>query len=256
MPRRPPGHTEVCEVSQWDIRGIPDSATFIVIGAPGSGKSTFMENVAFYNRDRLPVGRVCVGTETGYARMQKIFPPLFVSDRYDGAEHHEQTNRQRQCIRENGGGYLGNSSFTMFDDVGTRSDYNSDDIRNMFKRGSQHWAQVAMLGTQYAIDFPPDVRKSVTYVVLFNEPNEQDRKKLYTNFGGLAGSYDDFCDLMDTICEPYTCIVIKLQRPSPNRSENIFWFKTEALPLWKFGCKEYRAWGRERNNPDFIGELD
>lgn len=248
-------HNEIVDVSEFDPRSIPMSSTWVVVGAPGSGKSTFMENMMYYNKDRYPSGRASVGTETGYQRMCEVMHPLFVSNDYNEEDHTRLANRQNLCIRENGLDYFGNFSVNMMDDVGSPTMFKLEIMRNMFKRGSQHWKQLNMIGTQYAIDFPPDIRKSVTYVALFNEPDDNERKKLYANFGGTAGTYQDFCNLMDTVCEPYTCLIIKKQRPSKNKSENFFWFKTRQLSMWKFGCDEWRKWGEERYNKNHVDAI-
>lgn len=128
-------------------------------------------------------------------------------------------------------------------------------MRGLFKLGSQHWNQLYIVGSQYAIEMPPDVRKSASYVALFREPEEIERKKLYTNFGGLAGSYDNFCDLMDQLTGDYTCLIFKKRSQSNNMEDCIFWYRTKVLKPWKFGCKEYRAWGKERYDTNYVEKI-
>ena len=128
-------------------------------------------------------------------------------------------------------------------------------MRGLFKLGSQHWNQLLMVGSQYAIDLPPDIRKSVSYVAIFREPEEGERKKLYLNLGGSCGKYETFCELMDQITGDYSCMIIKKRSQSNKMEDNVFYMKTKVLKDWKFGCKEYRDWGRSRYNSKFQDEL-
>ena len=214
--------------------------------------TTFMEQMSYITKHKYPTAKVFIGTEDGYKRMQKIFHPLFVSNVWDEAEEKRHIIRQRTCKMENGKDYVGNYAINIIDDIGDNpKQYRSPVMRGIFKLGSQHWAQLAMIGTQYSIDFPPDTRKSVSYVALGREPEEKERKKLFENFGGLAGTYDRFCDLMDQITGNYTFLIIKKRSQSNDLSECIFWFKTKPMGDWQFGCKEWRKHGDERYNKNY-----
>nr|QBK86296.1 MAG: packaging ATPase [Marseillevirus LCMAC102] len=215
-----------------------------------------MENMAYYLKHRYPVARIFIGTEEGYKRMCNIFHPLFVSGYYDEQEEKNHILRQRTCGIENEKGYPGNYAINIIDDASDDPKvYKTKVMRGLFKLGSQHWSQLLMVGSQYAIDMPPDVRKSVSYVAIFREPEEIERKKLYNNFGGLAGSYENFCDLMDQLTGDFTCLIFKKRTQSNNMEENIFYYKTRKLKNWKFGCKEYREWGNKRYDSEYIEEI-
>lgn len=99
------------------------------------------------------------------------------------------------------------------------------------------------------------MRKSVSYVAIFREPEEVERKKLYDNFGGLAGSYDRFCDLMDELTGDFTCIIFKKRSQSNKLEDCVFYYKTQILKPWTFGCKEYKEWGKERYNSGYVEDL-
>jgi len=218
--------------------------------------TTFMENMAYFLKHRYPVARLFIGTDAGYKRLCRIFHPLYVSNYYDENEEKQHILRQRTCEIENGHGYAGNYAINIIDDASDDPKiYKSKIMRGLFKLGSQHWNQLLMVGSQYAIDMPPDIRKSVSYVAIFFEPEEVERKKLYTNFGGLAGNYENFCDLLNAVTGDYTCIIFKKRTQTHAMEENIFWFRTQVLNEWKFGCKEYRLWGKERYDPNYKEQI-
>jgi len=218
--------------------------------------TTLMENFAYFLKHRYPVGRVFIGTEDGYNRFCNIFHKLYVSNYWSEEEEERYIRRQRTCTMENGKGYPGNYGCNIIDDVSDDPKiYKTKLMRGIFKLGSQHWAQLAMIGSQYAIDMPPDIRKSVSYVALGREPEQNERKKLYDNFGGLAGSYERFCDLMDQITGDHTFLIFKKRSQSNDLEDCVSWFQTKQLGDWKFGCKEYRKHAEERYDPNYVEQI-
>ncbi len=240
-------------IREFQLEDMPLSCTWIIVGGPGSGKSSFIENVAYSLKHKYPVCRSFVGTEGGYNRFCAITHPLYVSNHYSEEEEKSHIFRQKTCAIENGDKNPANYAINIIDDASDDPKiYKTATMKGLFKLGSQHWHQLLMIGSQYAIDMPPDIRKSVSYVAIFFEPEAGERKKLYQNFGGLAGSYEDFCALMDGITGDYTCLIFKKRTQSKNLEDNVFWYRTKKLGNWKFGCNEYQKWADGRYNKDYV----
>jgi hypothetical protein len=219
-------------------------------------KTSLMENICYYHKHRYSIARIFMGTDAGYRKFCDIFHPLYVSNHYDEEQEKMHILRQRTCELENGKGHPSNYAINILDDVSDDPKiFKTKVMRGLFKLGSQHWNQLFMIGSQYAIDLPPDIRKATSYVAIFREPEEGERKKLYQNFGGLAGSYDNFCDLMNQLTGDYTCIIFQKRSQSNNMEECIFYYRTKVLPPWKFGCKEYKQWGKDRYNKEYVEKL-
>jgi len=244
------------EIKEFEIEDIPLSCTWIIIGPPSTGKTTLIENLCYYHKHRYPVARIFMGTEAGYQKFSEIFHPLYVSNYYDEEQEKSHILRQRTCVLENGKDYQGNMAINVLDDVADNPQiFKTKLMKGIFKLGSQHWNQLFMLGTQYAIDMPPDIRKATSYVAIFREPEEIERKKLYANFGGLAGSYNNFCDLMDQLTGDFTCLIFKKRSQSNEIEDCIFWYKGNVLKPWKFGCKEYRSWAKDRYDTNYVEKI-
>lgn len=221
--------------------------------------TNFMEYIAYVLRHRYPVARAFIGTEGAFMKFSEIFGPLFVSNYYDEEEQKQHVKRQRLCIFENGADYPGNRAINILDDVSDDPKiYKSKVMRQLFKNGSQHYQQLFMLGSQYAIDMPPDIRKSVSYVVIFREPEANERDKLYANFGGICGSRKNFDDLMDQLTGNFTCLVLKKRSQSNKLEHNVFYFKAKNMEgkKWKFGCKEFREWNNKRYDKNYVIDFD
>ena len=60
-------------IDEFQLEDIPLSCTWIIIGAPGSGKTSLIENLAYYHKHKYPVARVFMGTEDGYQKFSDIF---------------------------------------------------------------------------------------------------------------------------------------------------------------------------------------
>jgi hypothetical protein len=235
---------------------IDGNRRFLLEDGTVTHNTSLIEGLCYHLKHRYPVARVFMGTEAGYRKFCEIFHPLYVSNYYDEEEEKRHILRQRTCEIENGKGYPGNYAINIIDDASDDPKiYKGKVMKGLFKLGSQHWNQLFMVGSQYAIDMPPDVRKAVSYAAIFFEPEEEERKKLYRNFGGLAGSYENFCDLMDQLTGDYTCLIFKKRTQSHNIEDNISWFRTSVLKPWKFGCKEYREWANERYDKNYKEQI-
>lgn len=259
-----PAEEVLRDAYEFDIQDLPLSNTWIIVGPPGSGKTSFIENLAYYNKHKYPVGRVFMGTPKAYKKMCDIFHPLYVSSSYDEEQLKDHITRQRTCIHENNMdlelnddkiGYVGNYALTIMDDVTDDPKiFKSKVMKGIYKLGSQHWAQMFLLGTQYALDMPADIRKSVSYVAIFKEPEMNEREKIYKNFGGLCGTFKDFCYYMDQLTGDFTCLVIKKRGQSNAAEDSVFFYKVqnpEELGKWKFGSEEYRRYAEERYNKKY-----
>ena len=239
-------------IKEFRLEDMPLSCTMIIIAPPATGKTEFMLNVAYYKRHIYPVAKVFIGTEDGYKRFCDIFPPLYVLNYYDEEEEKRYINRQKRCVMEEGKESLSSHSINIIDDASDDPKiYKTPLMKGIFKLGSQHWAQICMIGTQYSVDFPPDIRNAVSYVAIGRQPDEVERKKLYTNFGGICGSYERFCDLMDQLTGDYTFMVIKKRSQTNNIEDCVYWYKTKKLGSWKFGCAEYREHDALRRNANY-----
>ena len=242
--------SESVEMKEFDFADMYDSCVWILIGQPGSGKSSFIENLVYYTRHKYPVARVWTGADDGYRKMCSLFGPLYVSNYFDNSELSKLIVRQKARVMENGLHSPGNGCINIIDDLtDDKKIFSTKEMGGLFKIGPQHWDVVTIVSSQYCIDLAPPLRKCTSYVAIFKETNPIDRKKLYHNFGGICGSEKDFYDIMDAITGDYTCLIIDNRKQSTKREDCLFWYKTKVITdSWTFGCKEYKDHADARYN--------
>lgn len=258
--------TQKIGLNRFDVRSIPPSCTWVVVGPPASGKTTLMANFAFELRDRIAVAGGQFGTETALDYFNKKMHPLYTSYGYDEKHLEGIKSRQRKCVMDDPNrqdaskAWAGNYCLTIVDDVTEdKKILNKPLFQSMYKNGSQHWAQIFMLGLQYAIDLPTAIRRSTSYVALGRETNPNQLEKLYNNFGGPFGSREDFDAAMKSVAQNHTFLIIKMRSQSNEVKDNVFWYKTthpddmeKAEKGWKVGCPQYWKWGDDRMNESYV----
>ena len=237
-------------IKEFPIHEVP---LFSVIGAPGSGKSTFIEDLCYYNKHKFPVIRVWSGTEDSNGLFGKFIKPLYISNEYTKLEHEKCVVRQKQAQND---GCQNRHAIYIMDDCNTeRSVFKDKLMLAQFKNGSQWWGSMFIIGSHYVFDMGPDLRKSVSYVAIFNEPSVNERKKLYETFA-MNCTFTEFCDLMDQICEQYTCMIFKKRGATSNNLEDcLFYYKARLHSKWEFGCEEFKNWSDVRYNKNYKEEL-
>jgi len=107
---------------------------------------------------------------------------------------------------------------------------------------------------QNALEFPPAIRASASYVVIFRYNSMEQRKKIYNSYGGASVFHSErlFNQLMDTFLDKkYQCLVIKQNAYSNNLEDCVFYYCTGQMrkdpATWRFnGCRELQQHNRMR----------
>lgn len=247
--------TDAIKIQEFDfekmMRDTP-SCTWFVIAPPGSGKTTFIENLAYSVKHKYPTARVFAGTQSAYDRFCKVFGTLFTSMGYDEEAERKHIERQKLCAKENGNKHPSNYAINILDDVcDDPKIFRTKLMNDIFKNGSQHYHQIFIVAVQYAIDIPVALRNSVSYVAIFRILDEAMLKKLYQNFGGPCGTFKRFSQFMEKITGDHHCLIIDRRSQSPNVEDHVYWYKTwdieKQIPDWRFGTREYQIWNKERS---------
>lgn len=230
---------------------------YVMIGKPGTGKSTVIKHLIYSKKHIFPVAHVFSGTEDSNGFFGSFIPPLFVTQGLDVKNLNPLENfRKRQKIVHQYLEPIGQNPWAIevIDDCTSDKSFLKRPIVQEIYKNGRHWRMMHILSLQYCMDLPAEIRGSVDGTFIFRETNATNREKLFKNYGGCVGSLSEWNDLMDQLTEDYHCIYVKNNVQSNNIEDCIFYFKADLnlIPKnWKFGCKEYWTFAEERYNKNY-----
>lgn len=224
----------------------------IVIGKPGSGKSTLIASILYAKKHIIPIAEASSGTEDSNEYYRQIFPSIFVYNNYSEPDTERFIKRQKLARK-----YVSNPwACIILDDCTDDPSVFRKPLQNgMYKRG-RHWKMLYILSLQYGMDVRPVIRTNVDGVFILREPSLRNRKVLYENYAGIIPDFKLFCEILDQITDDYTALYIHNATRTNNWKECIFWYKAKKVPEnFRFGCKEYWKFHEDRYNSEYIDPI-
>lgn len=224
----------------------------VIIGKPGTGKSTILSSLLYNKRHIFPTGMVISGTEDSNGHYKKIFPDCFVFNKYDEKVLEDFVKRQKLSKQH----LINPWSVLVLDDCTDDPKVFSKPFQQGMYKNGRHWKMLYILSLQYAMDIRPVIRTNIDGVFILREPNMRNRKCLWENYASCIPDFDDFCTVMDKLTDDYTAMYIDNSIQSNNIEDCVFWYKAEfPLPQFKLGCDEYWQFHDKRSDPNYINAL-
>lgn len=258
-------HFDPDEIERQRVDPKQGPCTIVMVGARRTGKSTLIEDLMRRCKN-IPRGLIVTGTRNSARKFSKFFPKMCIIDAKDKdliKRIGDIIKEQQSYIKkiERGDTTTDYSMFILFDDCG----YDTKLVRNttmneLFMNG-RHYKIMIMMAIQYARSIPPGIRLNVDYLFVMREPSIDQRKKLYTDYAGIAKDPKVFNRIMDTCTQDYGCLVIDKTVNSNELDENLFYYKAviDKTPfrvgskeLWNFFEKNYVSSDEEEDDPNDI----
>jgi len=249
-------------IRELDVNSIPPSTEkmhdpeaggckIVVIGKPGTGKSTLLTSLLYAKKHIIPCGLIVSGTEDSNGHYKKIFPDSFVYNKYDERVIEGFVKRQKLAKQ-----HLPNPwAVLVLDDCTDDPRVFAKPFQQAMYKNGRHWKMLYILSLQYGMDIRPVIRTNIDGVFILREPNLRNRKILWENYGSCIPDFADFCSIMDQLTDDYTCMYINNQVQSNEVSDCVFYYKAPLTPTFKFGCAETWSFHEERMNPDYVNPL-
>ena len=221
----------------------------VVIGKPGTGKSTLIASILYSKRHILPVGMFMSGSEDSNGFYRKIAPSTFVFNEYSEEQVYSFVKRQKMAKK-----HLENPWAVLLCDDCTDDPriFNHKLQQGLYKYG-RHWKMLYILSLQYSMDVKPVIRTNVDGVFILREPILKNRKTLWENYASIIPDFTLFCEIMDQITDDHTALYIHNSSKTNDWHDCVFWYKAFIVPdNFKFGCPEYWAFHYDRYNPEYV----
>ena len=208
----------------------------VIIGKPGTGKTTLITSLLYEKSHIFPVGVAMSGTEDSNGHYSKIFPSSFVFNSLDKPVIEQFISRQKLAKQ-----HLPNPWGVLLLDDCTDDPklFNDPMFLGIFKNG-RHWKMWFVLSLQYALDIKPAIRTNIDGTFILRETNLRNRKILHDNFAGVIPDFTLFCEILDQLTDDYSAVYIHNATTSNKMEDCVFWYKAKPVPEnFRIGCDDY-----------------
>ncbi len=247
------------KIREFDISNIKEDSVITLIGKRRSGKSFCMKDILYHLRN-IPQGIVMSGTENSNSHYGTFIPPAFVHNGFDKHVLEKLMLRQKRMTykKKSMPGYsdLDNRAFFIMDDLmyDSKTWLKDKNIKEIFMN-ARHFSLFYAVLLQYSLGIPPALRGNVDYIFIFRENNKAFRRRLYENWAGCIGSYELFCQIMDTCTEDFGCIVIDNTTRSNNLEEQVFYYKAKDHGNFKMCSNQSWSFSEKYHTDNTESEL-
>lgn len=222
---------------------------YVVVGAPGTGKSWIIRALLFSKSHFIPVATCISENEDVNNNFKDHIPNLFIFTENSAKIARSILDRQRiACSQLAASNPL---STVIIDDCMNEKKVlrNPEQIR-LFKI-SRQLKLFFILSCQYNMDLPKELRNSLTGAFICRESKSENLEVLYKTYGGPIPDMQTFKQLIQQITTDNCCLYVAFNVKTDNWRDAVFWFRAfdtrpENFGKWDAVCRDAKAYFTER----------
>lgn len=248
---------QLVDIRRFDPEQMRKHKIILIIGPQYSGKSWLLKDLLYYNNPSFPVlvnpnefNGFFGGVLPKQCKLREIdndWLEKFCSRQTTLLEFNKQNRRNLDC-----GAGLIMDHFTG--DLTTRLKWHLNPRFNwLFQSGKE--ASTSMYVTSpYPVKLPPHYLAAVDYVFMLRETNKSNKKRLFADFGGMFGTFENFEDIFDQCTINYRALVVDRTKRASQISDQVFWYRAPKRPR-QFRVGSPKLWGMCYNTSVSLDDL-
>lgn len=244
-PVRAPAPEGTLRVRKFNIRSLKTDRRVLIVGKPGTGKSTLLKCLCYYVADRFDAALAMSPTQDSIDMFREFLPDSCIYEEFDGGKIQEiikvlrTLNFQHKYPRV---------AIFLDDCMADKKNLNSKAIRDIHMNG-RHLRMLFVNIVQYMMDVNCALRGQVDYVFAMRESSLNARLNLYKNFFGVFDTFQDFCTVLDACTENNECLVLDNTARTNRVEDMVFWYTARvdhpryllgSRPFWRLHYMFYK----------------
>ena len=213
-------------------------AAVLVVGRRGSGKTTFMIDVA--KHVRAPKAVVFSATDHMQHAYSKHFNPKFIFKSPDDATLQKVIDAQKELVAKNGN-FQESGLLIVIDDAGyAKNFFRSKTMAELLMNGRWYGCAV-IVGVQDAASIPLALRSQFDLICARAEPFKVGQERLYKWFFGQYDTFREFQQAHRALTKDFGLMILdNICTDVSNIQKSIFWYVVgNTRPRFKYGSRDY-----------------
>lgn len=220
----------------------------LVIGKPGTGKSTLIKALAYAKQNYIPAAVVISGSERSNSFYKSFIPNSFIYEDYDEEVLKRLVIRQTKVVPKHIRIQKNKWLLVVVDDCSHDKNLFNSAVQNELFKNGRHYKILYVVGVQYLLDVPAKIRNNIDGVFIFREVNEDNLKRIYRNFGGIIPDFKQFKELIFQHTGEHKAIYIDNMRQNNDWRDCVYTVKVDLPPdQFEFGSQTFWQHHNERS---------
>lgn len=218
-----PFYTNIRSISKLLVNSIPDTSTIFIIGEKKSGKSFLILDIL--RQKDIPEG-IVISENT---RLYSSFLPkhTIIYKNYDPTIINNLFNEQLSFMQDKS---YDSRVFVCLEYCGFYDDDDSilydKSIRSLIRNGRKHNI-LSIIEMPYDVAISTKLLNSVDYIFILKSTTMKERKCIYSQYGRMFPSFEQFNFILDQCTDRYECLVIHNNANKIQLEDMLYWYKAQ-----------------------------